>query len=169
MYRYVLLLVRESAFSYIPVHTDHVSTGMYWYVLSCNYTVQGGTRLYKEEQEETKQYKNGIWRYRQKQAGKSRYKKLHMVVQEGTRWYKTVQETVPGGTRRYKNSSEKYIQGHTGTYWDVLILIDQPDYAFLLDSLLAGAQGRKGRGKQKNCAPCGGVGCSKKVGGAPLS
>ena len=59
-----------------------------------------------------------------------------MVVQEGTKRYKTVQEMVYGGTGRYKNGSEQYLQVHTGTFWDVLIITAQPGYAFLLDSLL---------------------------------
>ncbi len=47
----------------------------------------------------------------------------------------TEQATVYGGTWRYMAVHE-LVKIHTGTYWNVLVLMVQSGYAFLLDLLL---------------------------------
>ncbi len=68
-----------------------VHTGMYWYVLSCTCTVQGGTRWYKVVQDGTTL----------------------------ARWYKQQYMEVQGGTRPYENSLNPtgwYIRACTDPY-----------------------------------------------------
>jgi hypothetical protein len=60
-----------------------VHTGMYWYVLPCTCTVQGGTRWYKMVQDGTRWYKQ--W-YMEVHGGTRLYEN-RLIVQAGTYWH----------------------------------------------------------------------------------
>ncbi len=104
------MAVRETSKWYIPECnvTSNSLVNIYWYVLVC-------TGMYI--------------------LVPAQYK----MVQGGTRWYKVVQDRTRNGIWWYMevHGSTRICKIiHIGTYWNVLILMVQSGYAFLLDSLL---------------------------------